>query len=194
MSPKQVLRQLLFSKDKPYGSGGVGTVSWEQGQEWGLGHVTTSGRLWLHEPGHGSATTTPCSSLRVRLHETARRRRRDRNGFHCFLWDHLHVTVPAPLPSMASALSTVCHAHWVLYPFIEGAVDGIFAMDGTGAIAMSCKRALTPGPALGQPWLLVLIGLTWSHDFIPEWGSEWGSIKVMVDRSAIDRRRSHSGV
>ena len=40
----------------------------------------------------------------------------------------------------ALAPSMACHAHSVLYPFLEGEVDGVFAVDG--AVAVSCKRAL----------------------------------------------------
>ena len=43
------------------------------------------------------------------------------------------MTALAPLPS------TACRAHWVLYPFWGGGA----AVDGTGAVAVSCKRALS---------------------------------------------------
>ena len=42
------------------------------------------------------------------------------------------LTVPTSVPW------TACHAHWVLYPFFHGKN----AVHGTGAVAVSCKRAL----------------------------------------------------
>ena len=46
---------------------------------------------------------------------------------------------PVPLPSTASAPLMACHAYWVLYPFFHGKN----AVNGTGAVAVSCKQALT---------------------------------------------------
>ena len=43
---------------------------------------------------------------------------------------------------MVLAPLTVCHGHWVLYPFLEGDVDSVIAMDMTGAVAFWCKRTM----------------------------------------------------
>ena len=45
-------------------------------------------------------------------------------------------------PLLSPLLSTACRVHWVLNPVCRGAVDGVFAVDGTGADAVLCKWAL----------------------------------------------------
>ena len=55
-----------------------------------------------------------------------------KNGLHCTLWEHVHMTAPAPLP-------------WIAFRFCShfcGAVDGIIAMDSTDTVAVSCKWTL----------------------------------------------------
>ena len=48
------------------------------------------------------------------------------------LWEH----VKGLAPLMA------CSDHWVLYPFTNGAVDGVIVVDFAGDITVSCKRTL----------------------------------------------------
>ena len=42
------------------------------------------------------------------------------------------MTALAPVPS------TACHAHWLQYPFLEGVVGAIFAVDGIDAV-LPCR-------------------------------------------------------
>ena len=100
---------------------------------------------------------------------TTRRRRRPRQKIE-YIVVNLQDMVPAPLT--ASALSTACHAHWVLCPFLEGAVDSIFAVDGTGAV-VSFKRALTRLGRFCYQWLYLCLSVCMFHQLLLHFTVSW---------------------